>query len=271
MGGDPNDLPPFFHDNWGDGPNGNLTSGEFSEWRNKKNGLGLKIRNALTEDWDEYFDEAVNDWNASPALSLTTDNVAADPDCGMVRGIMKVCNKEYGMTGWTGLNEVYFEGDSIAASVAKMNESYLKSKGTTVAEKLFVMCHEIGHGFGLPHRDEIANNADLGSCLDYTYRFEKNMRPDTIIDFENLENLYGTVGDRRRRSMLRNNDSSESQTELQDKPLSFEKVAQSQSRRWHYREGRLLHQSKHKEIYENHLGNQVRVVTTLLLASDDQD
>jgi hypothetical protein len=71
--------------------------------------------------------------------------------------------------------------------------------------------------------------------------------------------------------MLRNNDSSESQTELQDKPLSFEKVAQSQSRRWHYREGRLLHQSKHKEIYENHLGNQVRVVTTLLLARDDQD
>ncbi len=33
-----------------------------------------------------------------------------------------------------------------------------------------------------------------------------------------------------------------------------------------YKEGRLLHQSEHHEIYENDLGDGNRVVTTLLLS-----
>lgn len=176
---------------------------------------------------------------------------------------MKVCNKKYGRTGWTGLNEVYFEGAFIAASVAKMNESYLKASGTSKAEKLFVMCHEIGHGFGLPHRDEIANNADLGSCLDYTYRFEKNKRPDTVIDFQNLEKQYGKIGDRMIRKLRR------STSGLPGGQQKESLKVVPHSKQWHFREGRLLHRSKHKEIYENNLGDQLRVVTTLLIAKDD--
>jgi hypothetical protein len=30
------------------------------------------------------------------------------------------------------------------------------------------MCQEIAHDFGLDHQDEIFNNANLGSCMDYT-------------------------------------------------------------------------------------------------------
>lgn len=272
LGGDANDLPPFFNDNWGtNNKPANGTAGEFSEWRNKKKGLKLEVRNALSPDWDGYFDEAIKDWDEAPALSLSTSYVEADPDCSNVDGIMKVCNDEYGRTGWTGLNEVYFQGSYIAASVAKMNESYLGSSGTSNAEKLFVMCHEIGHGFGLPHRDEIANNADLGSCLDYTYRFENNKRPDTVVDFENLKLLYGTVDGtpNNRIRHLRGDASTSTGTRINAQ--QHESSAEiTQSRKWHYKEGRLLHESKHKRIYENHLGGGRRVVTTLLLAKDDQ-
>jgi len=50
----------------------------------------------------------------------------------------------------------------------------------------------MGHGFGLPHRDENPNNANLGSCLDYTNRHEGNQHPDEE-DYQNLENLYGRI------------------------------------------------------------------------------
>ncbi len=150
LGGNAEDLPPFFQDPWVDEEDTNTTAPEFSQWRNKGKGLNLEIRNSLSDDWDSYFIQAVNDWNKSPALSLSTKNIAIDPDCLSVQGAMIVCNDYYGKTGWTGLNEVYFSGTYIAASVAKMNESYLKGKSD--AEKQYVMCHELGHGFGLPHR-----------------------------------------------------------------------------------------------------------------------
>ena len=265
LGGDPNDLPPFFQDNWGKGDGS--AQGEFSQWRNNKKGLELTIRNALSSSWDPFFVEAVRDWNAAPALLLTTEDASEDPECDEVRGIMKVCNNFYGKTGWTGLNEVYFEGKNIAASVAKMNEDYLSTSSTTEAEKQYVMCHELGHGFGLPHRDEIANNPDLGSCLDYTYRFANNKQPDAVIDFENLKNLYGVIGGSERK-LLRNEKSQDGNPENEklQKHRPFEEI--TQMKRWHYKEGRLLHSSKHKEIYENELGHGVRVVTTLLLAKN---
>merc|ERR1711976_351170 len=58
---------------------------------------------------------------------------------------------------------------------------------------LYVVCHELGHGLGLPHLDTNHNNFSLGTCLDYTTAYRKNMRPDET-DFLNLEKVYGIVG-----------------------------------------------------------------------------
>jgi hypothetical protein len=138
LGGNPNDMPPFFrNDGGGTGDESSGSLGEFSQWRNNKNGLALTVRNALSSDWDTYFVKAVNEWNAAPALQLSMQDAAEDPTCNSVRGILKVCNDFYGKTGWTGLNEIYFEGNYIAASVAKMNESYLSASGTSTAEKQY--------------------------------------------------------------------------------------------------------------------------------------
>lgn len=117
------------------------------------------------------------------------------------------------------------------------------------------MCHEIGHGFGLPHRDEIPNNPDLGSCLDYTYRFQNNMQPDSAVDFDNLKNLYGVIGNRRKLP-----------EEQDDKGIFHEALVGA--RDWSHKNGRKLHQSEHHQVYENDLGGGLRVVTTLLLAKD---
>lgn len=116
------------------------------------------------------------------------------------------------------------------------------------------MCHEIGHGFGLPHRDEIPNNPDLGSCLDYTYRFENNVHPDSSVDFDNLKNLYGVIGNRRRTLQVEDVDG----VNIND--VIFRR------RNWSHKNGRMLYQSERHQVYENDLGGGLRVVTTLLLA-----
>jgi len=257
-GNDNDNLQPYFGADWGKG-DGSPT-GSFSQWSNDKKGLPLKIQNALSSDWDKYFVQAVSDWNAAPALALSIKNVAEDPKCEKVNGLLKVCNADYTETTWTGLNELYYIGSFIVASVAKMNEFYLSAKDTSAAERQYVMCHEIGHAFGLPHRDEIPNNPDLLSCLDYTYRFKNNKMPDVLVDFDNLTNLYGVIGTGKQR-MLRNSGADEN---LMAKTAdSFHGLSR---RDWHYTEGRILHKSDRREIYENDLGDGVRVVTTLLLA-----
>ena len=78
-----------------------------------------------------FFDEAVEDWDAAPSLFLTTSQDGL-LSCNHLRGKTRVCNDEFGDTGWFGLNEaIYYEyGDgkenTIVSSVAKINESYLR-------------------------------------------------------------------------------------------------------------------------------------------------
>jgi len=117
------------------------------------------------------------------------------------------------------------------------------------------MCHELGHGFGLPHRDEVPNNPDLGSCLDYTFRFENNMHPDSVVDFDNLKNLYGVIGNRR-----------SLHEEVGDEVIFNDIILRK--RDWSHENGRMLHQSGRHQVYENDLGGGLRVVTTLLLAKN---
>mmetsp|Transcript_32771 Transcript_32771/g.54929 ORF Transcript_32771/g.54929 Transcript_32771/m.54929 type:complete len:361 (-) Transcript_32771:242-1324(-) len=163
-------------------------------------GLDLEMLNALDDTWQSEYAEAVNDWdNCNPdALTLTTQQVAVDNACTQVDGVMKVCNGNYGETGWLGINEILktVPNQIIQSSVAKMNEYYLNNAG--YEERLYTMCHEIGHGFGLPHTDENFMNADLGNCLDYTNSPRNNLRPGEY-NCNRLKTMYGTVDGAARR------------------------------------------------------------------------
>jgi hypothetical protein len=229
-------------DPWNDKP----SNGTYERWQTKGTGLKLTIQNALTDDWYPFFQTAVDDWNLAPALILGTVNATkADPSCTSIRGMLKVCNSDYGPTGWLGINESLLQNNFIFSSVSKMNEHYLAQASQALRQ--FTMCHEIGHGFGLPHRDENFNNPDLGSCLDYTTRPQNNMHPNQA-DFDHLADLY--LSSSRQRIL--------EPVESISWPLF--------SMHGSYKHGRLLRKSKQSEVWETVISDQVRIRNNVLLA-----
>eukprot|EP00580_Thalassiosira_gravida_P010923 CAMPEP_0201633450 /NCGR_PEP_ID=MMETSP0493-20130528/6749_1 /ASSEMBLY_ACC=CAM_ASM_000838 /TAXON_ID=420259 /ORGANISM="Thalassiosira gravida, Strain GMp14c1" /LENGTH=311 /DNA_ID=CAMNT_0048105159 /DNA_START=65 /DNA_END=1000 /DNA_ORIENTATION=+ len=161
--------------------------------RPENGGLHLTLRNALDDTWQSEFEYAVGDWRESDALVLTAEKVAVDHDCARVDGVMVVCNANFGATGWVGINENSIMRGAIVSSVAKMNEYYLRN--ANFDHRRYTMCHEMGHGFGLPHTDEDPYNRNLGNCLDYTDDPEDNLLPGEV-NMAKLRNMYLT---RRRR------------------------------------------------------------------------
>jgi len=145
-------LPPFLFND----PFEGVPPESTSKWASSgTGGLSLTVVNYAQDQWDTEFARAIQDWdNGDPdALTLTTEKKDYDTVCDFEDGIMKVCNLDYGETGWKGLNEYMVDGSNIIInSRAKMNEYYLSA--ASADERIYVMCHEIGHGFGLAHTDE---------------------------------------------------------------------------------------------------------------------
>ena len=189
-------LPPFFFND----PYEGVPPEETAKWQSTgTGGLSLTVVNYCQDQWDSEFSQAISDWdNGDPdALTLTTQTMDYDAVCDFEDGIMKVCNLDYGETGWKGLNEYMVDGsNTIVNSRAKMNEYYLAN--VQGPERQYVMCHEIGHGFGLAHTDENFNNANLGNCLDYTNRFTDEQILPGLLNYQRLEEKYGTVNRRER-------------------------------------------------------------------------
>jgi hypothetical protein len=152
-------------------PHRNVTGpGDANTWASSSflllPGLRLRVLNALTADWHPFYEAAMSDWeNGNPdVLTLTSVAVSADFNCkaeDQVEAAMKVCNGNYGKTGWRGLNTCVIMDGTIVSCLAQMNEFYLHD--ATDEWKQYTMCHELGHGFGLPHTDIAFWNRDLGN------------------------------------------------------------------------------------------------------------
>jgi len=207
---------------------GNNVTNLWEGYTRGNGGLKLELWNALDSSWSNEYVEAVNDWNNwcdIKVLDLTSKVVEVDHKCSQEDGVMKVCNGNYDATGWLGINEVLkLQGSGvIISSVAKMNEYYLLN--ADYDERLYTMCHELGHGYGLPHTDENFNNKDQGNCLDYTNRPSNNIRPGNA-NCNRLLSMYGSVdgtisasdfadnGNRTR--FLRSNSNDEPSQDLED-------------------------------------------------------
>lgn len=154
----------------GGGPTG-IPEGQMA-WPVEGPGLSLTLLNAMEDKWDNLVEVAVQNWDEGypiDSLTLSVTPIAYEATCEAVVRAIKLCNADYGATQWRGLNDISFNARTkeIVKSSAKMNEFYLAQE--TDEQRLYTLCHEIGHGFGLPHWDENFQNQDLGNCMDYTY------------------------------------------------------------------------------------------------------
>ncbi len=171
------------------------------KWKTSGN-LNLELRNNVDpDDWYGHLDTASYEWSKSDVLSTTIVTGSTDPadraSCSPESGNVQVCNYEYGDNGWLGLAQIYISrGRTITAGVAKLNDTYYNlDYYNTSAWRQMVMCQEIAHTFGLAHQDETFDNANLGTCMDYTDDPDgtsgqlSNISPNQH-DYDQLETIY---------------------------------------------------------------------------------
>ena len=138
-------------------------------WARTTNTFVLKVGNNLTGDWSRDLDDAITAWNQAAVLDLTKVTGGSNASCSPTLGRIEVCNGSYGDNGWLGIASVWTSGSHIVQATTKVNDTYFNTPTyNTPAWRRMVMCQEVAHDFGLDHQDETFNNANLGSCMDYT-------------------------------------------------------------------------------------------------------
>ncbi|MDZ4205602.1 MAG: hypothetical protein U1C12_00035 [Patescibacteria group bacterium] len=163
-------------------------------WARTSNPFTLKVGNNVSSTWAPYLNEAISDWSASSILDLTKVTGSTKPrTCKAKTGQIEVCSERYGNTGWLGIAQIWISGSHITKAITKVNDTYFNtSTYNTPAWRRLVMCQEIAHDFGLDHQDENFNNANLGSCMDYTSDPDgppSNEHPN-LHDFEEIKTIY---------------------------------------------------------------------------------
>jgi hypothetical protein len=144
-------------------------------WARTANPFTLKVGDNVNSSWDSYLNEAISDWSASTVLDLTKVAGGTSPStCAPTAGRIEACNANYGSTGWLGVAQIWIQRGArgqvhITQGTTKLNDYYFnQAQYNTPAWRRLVTCQEIAHDFGLDHQDENFNNANLGSCMDYT-------------------------------------------------------------------------------------------------------
>ena len=139
-------------------------------WARTANPFTLKLGDNVSSTWDSYLAATSNDWSVSSTVLKTTIVAGqAKGNCRPTAGRVEVCNKTYGANGWLGVAQVWVSGSHIAQGTVKVNDTYFTTPTyNTPGWKNLVMCQEVGHTLGLDHQDTNFDNANLGTCMDYT-------------------------------------------------------------------------------------------------------
>lgn len=167
-------------------------------WARTANPFTLKLGDNVTAQWDANLVGASADWTTSTVLDTSIVAGQTNPKtCKAVTGRVEVCNSKYGNNGWLGIASVWANGTHITKGTVKLNDTYFNTaKYNTPAWRQLVVCQEVGHTLGLDHQDEAFDNANLGTCMDYT-----NDPDGTLLgqldnqhlnahDYEELEIIY---------------------------------------------------------------------------------
>lgn len=167
-------------------------------WARTANPFTLKLGDNVSSAWDGYLATSSIDWSASSVLDTAIAAGQKDPRrCKPTAGRVEVCSAKYGKNGWLGVAQIWASGNHITQGTVKVNDTYFTTaQYNKPAWKNLVMCQEIGHTLGLDHQDEIFDNPNLGTCMDYTgdpdgtrYAQLGNEHPNAH-DYEELEVIY---------------------------------------------------------------------------------
>lgn len=161
-------------------------------WARTSNPFTLKLGDNVDSSWDSYLAVASTDWTKSTVMDTVIVAGSTNPkNCRAVAGRVEVCNSRYGQTGWLGIASISLSGSHISQGTTKLNDTYFsQAQYNTPAWRQMVTCQELGHDFGLDHVDEVFDNANLGTCMDYTNDPSTNQHPNQH-DYDQLISIYG--------------------------------------------------------------------------------
>lgn len=160
-------------------------------WGRTSNPFALKLGDNLSTSWKPYLGTTAYDWSLSSVLDTIIATGGTNPrNCRPTSGRVEVCNNKYGNNGWLGLAQIWVSGNHIYQGITKVNDTYFNNAPyNTSAWKNLVMCQEVGHTLGLDHQDEIFDNTNLGTCMDYTSNPGTNQHPNQH-DYDELALIY---------------------------------------------------------------------------------
>ena len=161
-------------------------------WARTSNPFTLKLGDNVSSTWDPILNTTSTDWSKSTVLNTTIVAGSANPrNCRPTSGRVEVCNSTYGNTGWLGVAQIWITGGThITQGTVKLNDTYFNTPTyNTTAWRNLVSCQEVGHTFGLDHQDTNFNNANLGTCMDYTNDPSTNQHPNQH-DYDELVIIY---------------------------------------------------------------------------------
>jgi hypothetical protein len=164
-------------------------------WARQSNPFTVKLGNNVSSVWTNSLANASSDWSRSTVLDTTVVAGGTRPkNCRPTSGRVEVCSSSYGNTGWLGVAQIWLTtGDHIVQGTVKLNDYYFnQAQYNTSAWRALVTCQEIGHTFGLDHQDTNFNNANLGTCMDYTNDPGTNQHPNQH-DYDELGIIYSHV------------------------------------------------------------------------------
>ena len=160
-------------------------------WARTANPFSVALGDNVSGPWDAALASASTDWSQSTVLNTYIVAGGAKPrNCRPTSGRVEVCNATYGQNGWLGIAQIWATSSHITQGAVKLNDTYFNTPTyNSTAWRNLVTCQEVGHTFGLGHQDENFDNANLGTCMDYTSNPLSNQHPNKH-DYDMLLQIY---------------------------------------------------------------------------------
>ena len=161
-------------------------------WARTSNPFTVKLGDNVSSVWDPILATTSSDWSQSTVLdtSIVAGQSGTRRKCSATSGRVEVCDNTYGNNGWLGEAQIWVSGLHITQGTVRLNDTYFNtSTYNTTAWRNLVSCQEVGHTLGLDHQDTNFNNANLGTCMDYTNDPSTNQHPNQG-DYDELLCIY---------------------------------------------------------------------------------